>query len=108
VSSPAVVQPPASDPLSATGQAALEQRIDARLARFGLMATFSPLITSSAPVAVPAPVLPAVAAPAVPSLTAPMAVAMPSMIAAELAAAQAQLAAEQQQLTDLSAGVPAQ
>ena len=87
----------------------------------------------------PAPVLPAVAAPAVPSLTAPMAVAMPSMtaapalppaedagmtpaqaaqltaaqqqantIAAELAAAQAQLAAEQQQLTDLSAGVPAQ
>jgi hypothetical protein len=149
--SPAVVQAPASDPLSATGQAALEQRIDTRLARFGLTATFSPLTTSSAPatpaesgaptapVAVPAPVVPAVAAPAVPGLTAPMPVATPSMIAApalppaqdagmtpaqaaqltaaqqqantiaaELAAARAQLAAEQQQLTDLSAGVPAQ
>jgi hypothetical protein len=148
--SPAVVQAPASDPLSATGQAALEQRINTRLARFGLTATFSPLTTSSAPatsavssapttpVAMPAPALPAVAAPTVPSLSAPMS-AMPSMIAApalppaedagmtpaqaaqltaaqqqtntiaaELAAAQAQLAAEQQQLTDLSAGVPAQ
>ena len=140
--SPPVVQSPASDPLSTTGQAALEQRIDTRLARFGLTATFSPLATSSAPatpaesgaptapVAVPAPVLPSVAAPAVPSVTAPMAPALPpaedagmtpaqaaqltaaqqqaNTIAAELAAAQAQLAAEQQQLTDLSAGVPAQ
>jgi hypothetical protein len=77
VPSPAVVQAPASDPLSATRQAALEQRIDTRLARFSLIATFSPLTTSSAPatpaeagaptarVAVPAPVLPAVVAPAV-------------------------------------------
>jgi hypothetical protein len=151
VPSPAGVQAPAAVPLSPSDQAALEQRIDTRLARFGLTATLSPLATSSAPatpaesgaptppVAVPAPALPAVAAPAVPSLTAPMAVAMPSTIAApalppaedagmtpaqaaqlttaqqqantiaaELAAAQAQLAAEQQQLTDLSAGVPAQ
>ena len=149
--SPAGVQAPAAVPLSPSDQAALEQRIDTRLARFGLTAPFSPLATSSAPatpaessapiapVAMPGPVLPAVAAPAVPSLTVPMAVAMPSMIAApalppaedagmtpaqaaqltaaqqqastiaaELAAAQAQLAAEQQQLTDLSAGVPAQ
>lgn len=127
--SPAAVQAPPAETLSTTGQAALEQRIEKRLARFGLTATFSPLTTPSAlvtpaesgaptaPVAMPAPVLPAGAAPAVPSLTAPTAVAMPTMIPAPARpsaedagmtpAQAAQLTAAQQQANTIAAELDA-
>jgi hypothetical protein len=86
--------------LSPTGQAALEQRIDTRLARFGLTATFSPLTTTSLTPS-PSPT---------PSATASVAAAMPTPVvpaaaspteATELTAVQGELKTLEQQVDAL-------